>query len=257
MPILFGAHSLVDKVSDDYLQRNIPESREEASMYVNVVDVMYTPAELDKIIDAFYKHKSSDISEEMWFVYELSGLGSLCGYKYIYFYEYPTISSSYLIENSLYYGRLAFPNWYSVPLAGLFDPNPVEVEDSCLTIRLRLHGKKWQQQTVMALNGLAELISKGGWMEDIETYILKHNAGGNFRYDQWKPRAVGLWLWDYVNRNKCTQIAAIQAFEETGFLAPLGMEHTEDSDLRFYFRCTKECIDAAEVLPFTKKGTVT
>lgn len=65
-------------------------------------------------------------------------------------------------------------------------------------------------------------------------------------------RAIGLWLWDYVNEHKCSQIKAIRAFADTGQLKDLRFENLEDSDLRFYFRCTHNCINAAEVLPFTK-----
>jgi hypothetical protein len=68
-------------------------------------------------------------------------------------------------------------------------------------------------------------------------------------------RAVGLWLWDYVEQHHCSQKSAIQKFEDSGWFGRLRIENVEDSDLRFFYRRTKEAIEQAQVLPFTKKGT--
>lgn len=67
-------------------------------------------------------------------------------------------------------------------------------------------------------------------------------------------RAVGLWLWDYVEHHQCSQKNAIQKLEDSGWLGRLRLENVEDSDLRFFYRRTKEAIEQAQVLPFTKKG---
>lgn len=69
------------------------------------------------------------------------------------------------------------------------------------------------------------------------------------------PRAIGLWLWDYIHANSCKQNAAIRELGETGHLRLLNMENLEDTDLRFFLRRTKACIEAREVLSFSKKGT--
>lgn len=68
-------------------------------------------------------------------------------------------------------------------------------------------------------------------------------------------RVLGLWLWEYMDHHKCTQAVAIRALAETENLELLGMENLEDTDLRFYLRRTKACIDAGQVLSFSKKGT--
>jgi hypothetical protein len=69
-----------------------------------------------------------------------------------------------------------------------------------------------------------------------------------------KTRAIGLWLWDYIKENKCNQQQAIVSLESTGYLPKLHLS-PGDEDLRFYLRRTTACIDAGEILPFTKKGT--
>lgn len=68
-------------------------------------------------------------------------------------------------------------------------------------------------------------------------------------------RVLGLWLWEYMDHHKCTHVVAKRALEKTGYLYNLGMENLDDSDLRFLLRRTKACIDAGQVLSFSKKGT--
>lgn len=70
-------------------------------------------------------------------------------------------------------------------------------------------------------------------------------------------RAIGLWLWDYGQKNsedrkEGTVAAAIRAMKI--HLGPeveaLGFAASEENVFRRFYRKTAECIDACEVLPF-------
>jgi hypothetical protein len=77
---------------------------------------------------------------------------------------------------------------------------------------------------------------------------IRYNEASNV------PRALGLWLFDYIQSNNSTQANAIKELENAGYLSKLNLSPA-DEELRFYIRCTKACIDAKKLLPFTKKGT--
>lgn len=78
---------------------------------------------------------------------------------------------------------------------------------------------------------------------------LINKTGGTLR-SAYAPRAIGLWLSEYIYRNECTQKAAIMALCERHDLSVFGKDGVEDSDLRKYVRKTEACIKAGEVLPF-------
>lgn len=67
-------------------------------------------------------------------------------------------------------------------------------------------------------------------------------------------RIVGLWLWDYVHENDCTQKEAIKAVSQER-LDGLGLGEIYEPDLRYCYRDTKECIDQGKILSFSKKRT--
>lgn len=69
-------------------------------------------------------------------------------------------------------------------------------------------------------------------------------------------RAIGIWLYDYINSNSCTKKDAMRQLRNSKSFEKMNI-YPDDGDLRFYIRRTSECIKAAEVLPFTKrkKGT--
>ena len=67
------------------------------------------------------------------------------------------------------------------------------------------------------------------------------------------PRAIGLWLWDYIHGEDSpnpggTQIEAINSLKATFDVAKLGYAATEESVFRKWYRNTAKCIEAAEVL---------
>lgn len=91
--------------------------------------------------------------------------------------------------------------------------------------------------------------------ESIEAKKIRVKSMSGFNPTSAPVRAVGLWIWDYIQSNRVTQKEAIAALQGTGHISRLGLENVEDSDLRFYFRKTDDCIKSAEVRPFSKKGT--
>lgn len=68
-------------------------------------------------------------------------------------------------------------------------------------------------------------------------------------------RLVGLWLWDCINENNCTQAEAIIALQDKFELEDARIGNVEPSDLRHFYRRTKECIEQGKILSFSKKGT--
>jgi hypothetical protein len=67
------------------------------------------------------------------------------------------------------------------------------------------------------------------------------------------PRAIGLWLWDYIHGEEspnpgATQIEAIKSLKSKFDLDMLGCAASEESVFRKWYRNTTKCIEAAEVL---------
>ena len=91
-----------------------------------------------------------------------------------------------------------------------------------------------------------------------EYYEASHLGG--YRKNSDRARAIGLWLWDRVQEYGGKRGALSQALTDlakSGHLHSLGLEHVDDGDLRRWHKWTDDCIQAAKVLPFTKrkKGT--
>jgi len=91
--------------------------------------------------------------------------------------------------------------------------------------------------------------------EALESEKARVKSVSGFNPSSAPARAIGLWVWDYLKEHGGSQKKAITALHCTGHLSGLELETVEDSDLRFYFRRTDDCIKAAEVLSFSKKGT--
>lgn len=67
------------------------------------------------------------------------------------------------------------------------------------------------------------------------------------------PRAIGLWIWDYIHGDEspnpgATQIEAINTLKSSFDVAKLGYAASEESVFRKWYRNTAKCIEAAEVL---------
>ena len=88
----------------------------------------------------------------------------------------------------------------------------------------------------------------------VSTKAANYIQGVRYNKASDAPRAVGLWLYDYIERTRSTQSQAIAALEGTQYLSRLGLT-PGDEDLRFYFRRTRECVQQKKLLAFTKKGT--
>lgn len=68
-----------------------------------------------------------------------------------------------------------------------------------------------------------------------------------------EQRAIGLWLWDYIKANACTQNKAIQQLNNTFDLSLLGYAGTDYRTFKKWEKWTRACIEAADVLPFSDK----
>lgn len=68
-----------------------------------------------------------------------------------------------------------------------------------------------------------------------------------------KPRVLGLWLWDYVLKNRCTQKEAKAVLQDKFNYCSLNIYKIDAADLGHYFRRTRACIEKSLVLSFDKK----
>jgi len=71
-------------------------------------------------------------------------------------------------------------------------------------------------------------------------------------------RAIGLWLWDYINEKNCSIAEAKRAMAANLDLMIFKVENKDDTEFRFWYNRTKECIALGKVLNFSKhkkKGT--
>jgi hypothetical protein len=112
-----------------------------------------------------------------------------------------------------------------------------------------------------------ELIAQGGTpadgfgmleaVEDVGRRVVEMNPRATFKSSQWESRAIGLWLWDYVQdnggeRNRGVIAAAIRTMKKQ--LEPeikaLGFADSEDRVFRGFYSKTAASIEAGEVLSF-------
>jgi hypothetical protein len=87
--------------------------------------------------------------------------------------------------------------------------------------------------------------------------IIYSNTKIAFDKNRWGARALGMWLWDYVQehggmKKRGIVASAIRAMKNHlgQEIKELGFADTEESVFRRFCRRTAECIDACEVLSF-------
>lgn len=86
-------------------------------------------------------------------------------------------------------------------------------------------------------------------------YEWKLKQQGIILRDSDMSRAVGLWLWDFVDLEwdgpaRGALAHAIRQFEKTYELEDLGLGNSDQSHLRKLYKYTDKCIQAHEILPF-------
>ncbi|KAF5075181.1 hypothetical protein DSECCO2_173270 [anaerobic digester metagenome] len=84
-------------------------------------------------------------------------------------------------------------------------------------------------------------------------FSMKNSAEISYTQKSDKPRALGIWLWDFVNENKCSVKAAIREMKKHSFLEPFGYSKSSDRVFFRMFSQTSECINKCEVLAMSKQ----
>ncbi len=143
----------------------------------------------------------------------------------------------------------------------IVDEEKPDGQEACIidfTKDLRLIVKEvsalWKRQQSF----LSSLKNEGGnWGETDYNAIERFMASGlRSLSDAPTSRAIGLWLWDRVQELGNVRGSIMLAIKEMASkfdLRSLNVDSLEDSDFRFLLRRTNKCIDAGEVLSFTKK----
>lgn len=85
-------------------------------------------------------------------------------------------------------------------------------------------------------------------------FSLKNSTEISYTQKSDKPRALGIWLWDFINENKCSVRAAIREMKKYSFLEPFGYSKSSDRIFSRMFSQTNECIKKCEVLAMSKNS---
>lgn len=84
--------------------------------------------------------------------------------------------------------------------------------------------------------------------EEITERYIRSNPEVSFKIDD-TPRAVGLWLWDFMQENDCGEVSkAKDAFKQTFDYIALGFDSKEDRQYRRLVERTEDCIAKPEVM---------
>jgi|GEM_PF-4064071 len=86
----------------------------------------------------------------------------------------------------------------------------------------------------------------------VKEQLLKITPMSRVPLNSVKKRAVGLWIWDYVQQNDCSLKEAKASFIKVYDLYKLKLEDSVD-EFGFYYRKTLECIEEKSVIGFSKK----
>lgn len=84
-------------------------------------------------------------------------------------------------------------------------------------------------------------------------FSMKNSTEISYTQKSDKPRALGIWLWDFINENKCSVRAAIREMKKHSFLEPFGYSKSSDRIFSRMFSQTNECIKKCEVLAMSKQ----
>ena len=88
---------------------------------------------------------------------------------------------------------------------------------------------------------------------EIEKIGIQKNPNIQFKIGTDNPRAIGIWLWDYIQNSKNPgkrgmKSEAIRELKKVFDLAKLGYAETDSRTFQNYLDSTSKCIEAAEVL---------
>lgn len=79
--------------------------------------------------------------------------------------------------------------------------------------------------------------------------VLRKSGAGGYAYSPRSDsaRAVGLWLWGYVQESGCSVAAAVRAIKQQDFLNTLQFSASPDRVFERIYTKTKKCIEQGEV----------
>jgi hypothetical protein len=202
------------------------------------------------------------------------------------FYEKPARDSLFLLEHINDPGSIIFPKsargaqagyWLrGKPMLNIKNPTilasylggtPEEVEERPGDVFLCFN---FYQPLPVLINLLESMYHE--WRGDREKLVIENingrdtssyyekllytNTPGAVIPESQSPRAVGLWLWDSLEKNGGKHKTIIKAIDELEGLDCFPcVQLGENPDYYHFLRRTNACIEAAEVLSFEKKKT--
>ncbi len=119
-----------------------------------------------------------------------------------------------------------------------------------------------KERTPLDLSGGCDGIGPcaGGRCEMIDNAPLRQitidkmdENGVTFATKSNNARAVGLWLWDFIEEHRCSGGEAIRALKKEPFLIPLMFSESPERTFQLYLEKTRACIEAGEVLPMSNQ----
>jgi len=96
--------------------------------------------------------------------------------------------------------------------------------------------------------GKCEYIEGLGMVDTILRRAKQMGSGYAYTPCSDKARAIGLWLWDYVQENSCSVGEAARAVKKQDFFPRLLDDRTAERTLERWYARTNECIEQGQVL---------
>lgn len=143
---------------------------------------------------------------------------------------------------------------YLGPAVELLDSVPVGVEECTLKIDCNAPVTAILARVARIVEGVKKRGDKDyvSFLPHLEVRLTKFElegrAGVAYEPVSDPSRAIGIWLFDYIEKTECKQREAARLIGEQKFMKRLVGGRSDEDAWRRMYRRTKACVEAAEVL---------
>lgn len=143
---------------------------------------------------------------------------------------------------------------YLGPVIELLESVPAGVEECTLKIDCSAPVTAILAQVARVVEGVKKRSNKDyvSFLPHIEVRLTKFElegrAGVAYEPVSDPSRAIGIWIFDYIEKTECSQREAARVIGEQTFMKRLVGDRTDEEAWRRMYRRTKACVEAADVL---------